>query len=194
MRILGPSDARTMPWKNGGGVTTELLIRPTDATVVGGFDLRVSRASVATGGPFSAFPGCDRTLLLLEGPGLALDLGDHGRATLEAPFQTLAFSGDWAVEGALLGGPCVDFNVITRRAACQHRLAVHRGRSVLRRPAADLWLVFVARGTAEPLGGRSLVEGELLVAEGGDAPEVIPGAPETVLISVEVDGRLSASC
>ena len=79
---LGPDDYRTMPWKNGAGSTTELVIEPPGATLAGGFHWRVSMATVAESGPFSSFPGYDRTLLLLEGQGLELEHGPHGRVLL----------------------------------------------------------------------------------------------------------------
>ena len=85
LRIFGPGDFRVMPWKNGAGSTTELLIDPPGATLAGGFRWRVSMATVAESGPFSSFPGLDRTLLLLEGEGMELDHGPHGRALLPGP-------------------------------------------------------------------------------------------------------------
>ncbi len=38
-----------MPWKNGGGVTTEICVSPPS----GAFDWRVSIATVNADGPFS---------------------------------------------------------------------------------------------------------------------------------------------
>ena len=52
-----------MPWKNGGGVTSELARSPQADE----FDWRLSVAEVATDGPFSQFPGIDRLLVLLSG-------------------------------------------------------------------------------------------------------------------------------
>ena len=49
------------PWKNGGGSTTEIAIAPLGATV-DKFDWRISLATIANSGPFSVFPGVDRTL------------------------------------------------------------------------------------------------------------------------------------
>src|SRR2546422_8818735 len=56
-----------MPWKNGLGVTTEILIEPSDATI-GNFDWRLSMARIGADGPFASFPNIDRLLLVLEGP------------------------------------------------------------------------------------------------------------------------------
>ena len=49
-RLLKPSDYRAMPWKNGGGITTELLIEPEGATLESGFQWRLSMADVRTDG------------------------------------------------------------------------------------------------------------------------------------------------
>jgi environmental stress-induced protein Ves len=52
------------PWKNGLGLTEEIYVSPdTD----GEFLFRVSMAALSSSGPFSFFPGVDRTLILLEG-------------------------------------------------------------------------------------------------------------------------------
>ena len=61
-----------MPWKNGGGTTAEIAAFP-DGAGFNAFDWRISLAEVASDGPFSAFPGIDRTLMLVEGARLALD-------------------------------------------------------------------------------------------------------------------------
>ncbi|MDP1908248.1 MAG: HutD family protein, partial [Hyphomicrobium sp.] len=43
MRILRAKDYRRMPWKNGGGETTEIAISPEGAAL-DSFDWRVSMA------------------------------------------------------------------------------------------------------------------------------------------------------
>ncbi len=83
------------------------------------FDWRVSIATIASDGPFSAFEGVDRFITLLRGGGvhLASDDGtlDH---RLDTPLRPFAFPGEARVHGRLLAGACEDFNVMTRRAAC----------------------------------------------------------------------------
>ena len=61
MRILRAPDYRVMPWKNGGGTTTEVAVSPEGAGL-DHFDWRISMARVEQDGPFSTFPGIDRTL------------------------------------------------------------------------------------------------------------------------------------
>ena len=73
-RVLSPADYRRMPWKNGGGHTTEIAAEPPGAGTAS-FVWRVSVADIAQDGPFSAFPGIDRTLVLLSGRGMRLGDG-----------------------------------------------------------------------------------------------------------------------
>ena len=53
-----------VPWRNGGGVTREVA---TGGSGEEGFDWRISIADVEVPGPFSAFPGLDRTITLVGG-------------------------------------------------------------------------------------------------------------------------------
>ena len=110
-----------MPWRNGGGITTELIVAPGEP-----FLYRVSIADVARDGPFSCFDGYDRHIVLLSGAGMTLDCGGHGRIDLAAPFEPRSFSGDWKVHGTLLGGPVRDFNLIVDRARASSALGVRR--------------------------------------------------------------------
>jgi hypothetical protein len=58
--LLRAADHRTMPWKNGGGETTEIAVSPPHAGLAD-FDWRISMAKVASDGSFSIFPEIDRT-------------------------------------------------------------------------------------------------------------------------------------
>lgn len=124
MRRLTPAGYRRMPWRNGGGTTTEIAIAPEDAGLGERFLYRVSIAEVATDGPFSRFEGYDRHIMLLAGAGLTLDCGVHGSIELREPFGPCTFSGDWAVHGTLVAGPVRDFNVIVDRARASSALEV----------------------------------------------------------------------
>jgi len=101
-----------MRWKNGGGTTTEILVEPPGAAR---FAWRVSVADVGASGPFSSFPGYERHIVVIEGEGMTLACGEHGRIDLE-PFSPRTFSGDWSVDGRLVAGPVRDFNLIVDRA------------------------------------------------------------------------------
>lgn len=119
MLLLPFHASKAMPWKNGGAVTTEIAISPAAATL-SEFDWRVSIARIETTGPFSAFPGIDRTLAVLSGAGLTLNV--EGRA----PLQLLASNGGVELPGELWAHARVSsgvvevFNVMTRRWCCNH--------------------------------------------------------------------------
>ncbi len=125
MKILRPASYRVVPWKNGGGVTTELYVSPEDAGPEGKeFHWRVSIAEVARDGPFSRFGGYDRHIMLIDGNGMVLDGGPDGPIDLSRRYEPQSFSGDWNVTGRLIGGPVRDFNLMTRRVECVGRLRV----------------------------------------------------------------------
>jgi len=117
-RVIRNEDLVRVPWKNGGGTTAELAAFPEGA----GFETfgwRVSMADVASDGPFSAFPGIDRTLVLVEGEGIELDV-EGMTYRLDRISPKLSFSGDDMTTGRLLSGPIRDLNVMTRRDQFRH--------------------------------------------------------------------------
>src|SRR3954453_19828990 len=102
MHHLRMSDYRVMPWKNGGGSTTELAIFPNDSTVSGDrFLWRVSIADVIVDGPFSRFAGYDRHIMMIEGSGMFLDVEGGAGIDLSEPLRPARISGDWNVSGRL---------------------------------------------------------------------------------------------
>lgn len=121
MRILRAGDYKRMPWKNGGGETVEIAVSPDNAGLAG-FDWRVSMATVATDGPFSIFPGIDRTLVILDGSGMVLDIEGSTPVLLTTASDPLAFPADIPVAARLEDGAITDLNVMTRRDGLTHRL------------------------------------------------------------------------
>lgn len=98
-----------MPWKNGGGTTTELFRLPDPQGE--SFLLRISIAQVASNGPFSQFAGIDRHLLILNGNGCIL----NGAKTLSVNSPTYSFPGELSINCELVDGSFTDFNVMTKR-------------------------------------------------------------------------------
>ena len=135
-----------VPWKNGGGSTTEITIEPPGA-LLAHFDWRISLATISQNGLFSLFPGVDRTLALVEGPGLVLDVDDSGRFVLGEEDIIIEFGGESMVQATLNGAPTIDFNVMTRRAVCHHKFGIRRltGSSVFA-PRGDRSVLFLADG------------------------------------------------
>jgi environmental stress-induced protein Ves len=123
MIILRESNYLTVPWKNGGGVTQEILRAPPDAAE---FDWRLSLATIDSPGPFSTFDDYHRTLVLVRGAGVELNFGQHGTTRLNAPGQTVSFDGAWQTSCTLLDGPSTDLNLIVSRdrARAANRIVV----------------------------------------------------------------------
>lgn len=122
IRHLPAAKYRTVPWRNGGGITAEIAVEPEGATVDSRFLWRLSLARIDRSGPFSAFDGYDRTIALISGGGMVLNFGERGSARVDKPMQPLAFSGEWAPGCALIAGPTEDFNVMTDRQRIRHRV------------------------------------------------------------------------
>ncbi len=163
--VVGPGDRVAMPWKNGGGVTHELVRRETDGEGAG-FSVRVSIATVASDGPFSQFPGVDRVILLLQGAGFLLRRADGVEVSVDRPLVPFAFRGEDAWACTLRAGPVVDFNVMTHRAVC---------RAVVRVCGAG-WVdaTWIYALTAGRVGGVE-VEAGSLVALDGPVETAVPG-------------------
>ena len=91
MRIVRPADFRSQPWKNGGGITHEIVRWPD----IERHDIRVSIADDRVAGPFSRFPGYRRWSFLAGSAPIKLDiagvphelteLGDHIEVDGDAP-------------------------------------------------------------------------------------------------------------
>jgi environmental stress-induced protein Ves len=121
MRVLRAESHRRMPWKNGGGVTTEIAVFPEGAGL-DDFAWRLSMASVTSDGPFSLFGGVDRTLAVLQGEGIVLSVDGMPNVELTRASQPFAFPADVSASARLVGGPIIDFNVMTRRGRFAHRV------------------------------------------------------------------------
>ncbi|MEB0139644.1 MULTISPECIES: HutD family protein [unclassified Undibacterium] len=134
-----------MPWKNGGGSTTELAVFPAGAGL-DDFVWRLSRAEICRDGPFSFFPGIDRSLALLSGDGLVLQ-DDSTATSMRVGGAPHVFAGERAVHAHLLESAVVDLNIMTRRSHCVHQL--HRlavGEHVLAATAAEQLLLYCVSG------------------------------------------------
>ncbi|WP_137919213.1 HutD family protein [Hydrogenophaga sp. 2FB] len=137
------ADLPAMPWKNGGGTTREIACQPPGAGL-GAFDWRVSIATIAAAGPFSAFPGVDRVIMLLDGAGVHLR-GEGVDHRLDTPLTPFAFAGDVALACDLLGGTSTDFNLMTRRGKLRAEVRVwHAAGDIAAAPAG----VLLTRGGA----------------------------------------------
>ncbi|MBY5360136.1 HutD family protein [Rhizobium leguminosarum] len=180
MRILRAGDHKRMPWKNGKGETVEIAVFPPDASI-NDFEWRISMATVAEDGPFSIFPGVDRTLAILDGNGMVLDVEGRSPVPLTTASDPLAFPADIPVAARLEDGTITDLNVMTRRDGLSHtliRIDVDGSKTVRLSPSTCLFLCH--RGALSFRRDR-----ELGALAAGDAL-LIEKAAATVL---EIDGE-----
>jgi environmental stress-induced protein Ves len=123
LSILRARDRREMPWKNGGGLTSEVIVSPAGASF-DTFDWRISIAAIQANGPFSELPGIDRRLVLLEGL-LALRIQDEAPIELSPNGPPVAFAGELPAYAELVTGPVTDLNVMTRRGRFRSSIEAH---------------------------------------------------------------------
>jgi environmental stress-induced protein Ves len=110
-RLIRLGDVPPTRWRNGGGVTRELLAAPSAED----WTWRVSVADVEADGPFSAFAGVERWFAVLDGAGVELDV-DGLLHRLGPGDPALQFDGGAATRCRLIDGPTRDFNLMLRGA------------------------------------------------------------------------------
>lgn len=174
-------------WKNGLGWTREILREPAGGAAI---DLRLSIAEIDHDCPFSAFPGLSRTLVLLEGAGMALRFDDGEEVHIDPPHGRIDFAGDHALHCTLRDGPTRDFNLMWHpgrfSATLHHRPLV--GSMVFFAEAGTRWIAYVLSGWAcakDQPGARRAEAGDTLVLHtdvAGGGRLLLDGAGELLLV------------
>ena len=157
-RIILPDAWRWMPWRNGGGRTAEIHVEG-DAEAP---DWRLSLAIIERDGPFSAWPGMDRTLVWLDGSPLDLDFdGEHCR--LDRIGACIEFAGEDAV-GAKVAQRTTVLNLMVRRAAeisppmwIAHAIGAASVRMGDRQLDVPAQATLIAHTAVEPVAGKLIV-------------------------------------
>jgi len=118
---LDPDRYQRTPWKNGGGVTTDIAF---DGDV-----WRFSRTPITAPGPFSDYTGFDRLQVLVSGSGLVLQT-PSGEIDVRRPFRPVRFAGETPIVSRLEAGPVEVINLMGERSKVRLALAVlEAGRS-----------------------------------------------------------------
>lgn len=162
--IIRAADCLPQPWKNGMGLTREIARFPADADNEH-FLWRVSVAEVNSAAPFSAFPGIDRHIALLDGAGFTMTLDGTHEHRLHTAYEPFAFAGEAHVDVALVGGPTRDFNLMVRREQAQGSVALCHGPGSHATDASGV-LLYLLQGTASTAAGRLQV-GDAWRPDGG---------------------------
>lgn len=158
--LVRVADVAPVPWRNGGGVTRELLAWPDPQNWL----LRVSVADIQASGPFSAYSGIDRWIAVLDGGAVRLDTAGAGPTELTALHPALhAFSGDVPTHCTTLGAATRDFNLMARRSRI--RLLQQPVKMcpllVTRAPVVGLFVARASELRQEPGPARSLTDSTL---------------------------------
>jgi hypothetical protein len=111
VKLIPLAGAVPQPWRNGGGVTRELLAWPEARD----WRVRISVADVERDGPFSPYPGVARWFAVLAGAGVELTI-DGATRRVDGDGEPLSFSGAAATTCRLLDGPTRDLNLMLRNA------------------------------------------------------------------------------
>lgn len=184
-QLIQYASLHAAPWKNGGGCTTQIAVAPAGAGF-DDFDWRVSLATIAQDGPFSCFPGIERSLALVDGDGVLLDFGDE-RFVLSPSEPLISFDGEDAVHATVTGQHTTDFNVMTRRGRCRHRLEPRlvRGSETIQRRGGTT-LLFLAEGEGLTLSSAreriAMVRYDTLVMGETDDEWTLQAPQATVLV------------
>lgn len=186
--LIPANEYRRERWKNGLGWTREILRHPAEGA---DWHWRLSIAEVDKDGPFSAFPGCDRELVLLSGEGMRLHFDDGDCVTLAPPHSRHRFAGERPLAAKLIAGPTHDFNAIWRRDAVDvavlHRPLV--GPMVFFPESGVVWFAYLLAGQAvfrdqpDPL---VLNQGDSAVirSHDGGARTLLDGGGEVLLVRI----------
>jgi environmental stress-induced protein Ves len=111
--IIRFEELAASPWKNGGGVTREVIRFPRSSDLHD-FHLRISIADVHSSGPFSLFPDHDRMIIQLTGLPMTLR-----SASLDSPIhlsvnQPFYFSGATNIH-CDIESPTTDYNLMVHK-------------------------------------------------------------------------------
>eukprot|EP01119_Soliformovum_irregulare_P005634 TRINITY_DN17392_c0_g1_i1.p1 TRINITY_DN17392_c0_g1~~TRINITY_DN17392_c0_g1_i1.p1 ORF type:complete len:200 (+),score=24.84 TRINITY_DN17392_c0_g1_i1:11-610(+) len=114
MEKISKESYLVMPWKNGQGTTTQLIIHPPNSSL-DDFEWRISCANVSSSGPFSTFQKHDRILYLLEGAD-HIDLTHEGEEVRHRILRQ-EIGGGYRFKGSIptysdIPSPILDLNVM----------------------------------------------------------------------------------
>lgn len=145
--LLKSEDYTRSPWKNGGGIFTDIAdAHRADAPSKDWNSLlwRFASTPIVAPGPFSYMPGIDRLQMVVGGRGLVLKSPTQEFDERE-PFTTVRFTGELEIVTELEAGPVEVVNLMARRDAAEIDLLA------LREPgdrwlAAGTHLVYAPRG------------------------------------------------
>jgi environmental stress-induced protein Ves len=113
MRVIRKTSFTVVPWKNGGGITHEVIRVPPTGDA---FRWRVSVAEIDASGPFSDFSNYNRAMVLLRGAGVRLTFDGREHTVLRTAGDMVQFDGARSTRCDLADGPCADLNLMVSKS------------------------------------------------------------------------------
>lgn len=126
--LLKSEDYTRSPWKNGGGIFTDIADAHRPGALVKDWDSllwRFASTPIVAAGPFSHMPGIDRLQMVIGGRGLVLKAPGQEFDERE-PFTTVRFTGEMEIVTELEAGPVEVVNLMARRGAAEIELLALR--------------------------------------------------------------------
>ena len=126
--LLKSEDYTRSPWKNGGGIFTDIADAHRAGSPAKDWDSllwRFASTPIVAPGPFSYMPGIDRLQMVVAGRGLVLKAPGQEFDERE-PFTTVRFTGELEIVTELEAGPVEVVNLMARRGAAEIELLALR--------------------------------------------------------------------
>ena len=190
--LLKSEDYTRSPWKNGGGIFTDIAdAHRADAGVKDWDSLlwRFAVTPIVAPGPFSYMQGIDRLQMVVGGRGLVLK--SPGQEFDErVPFTTVRFTGELDIVTELEAGPVEVVNLMARRGAVEIDLLALKEPDD-RRLSAGTHLLYAACGDCSVrLDGENfaVTDGSTLKAELTEVSKLSLVSGLAVLGSIQVVG------
>ncbi|WP_354228012.1 HutD family protein [Bradyrhizobium sp. F1.4.3] len=190
--LLKPDDYTRSPWKNGGGIFTDIAdAHRADAPQKDWDSLlwRFAATPIVASGPFSYMPGIDRLQMVVGGRGLVLKAPGEVFDERE-PFTTVRFSGELEIVTELEAGPVEVVNLMARRGAVEIELLALREPGD-RQLSAGTHLFYAARGDCSiRLDGENFAipDGSTLKLESTETSKLTLVSGLAVLGSIQLIG------
>ncbi|WP_375394376.1 HutD family protein [uncultured Sphingomonas sp.] len=153
--VVRLAEKAAKPWRNGGGLTSELVSGPSCNATPG---WRISIAQIDCSGPFSLIPGYDRTLTLISG---RATLGVEHETVALTPRKPVQFRGDILTEVRIGRSRALALNVMTDRRLYSHSVEIIQSGGNIQ-PTESGQANYVVALTGGRIGKAELAPGDLL--------------------------------
>jgi environmental stress-induced protein Ves len=166
---LDPRAYRRTPWKNGGGVTTDIADEYAPGVPPGSWSgtlWRFGHTQIVLPAPFSDLSGFDRILTVIGGRGLVLQIEGGAALDVREPFRPVRFRGEDRIVSRLEAGPVTVLNLLADRTRHEIDVVILTGGET--RPLdATINVVYALEDSAVTAGGNhSLAADEALRIDG----------------------------